>query len=119
MSEPDRPLLAERLANFVVDARASPPPAAAMDAARMRLLDALGVALAALNARSVVQPRVALSLFGSDGPASAIGQQRPRPPAAATLHNGLLMHGLEFDDTHVGAVVHGAPVVLPPGLAWA
>lgn len=121
MIRPDRldSLLAERLANFVVDVRVNPPPAAAMDAARMRLLDGLGVALAALDARSVVQPRVALGLFGSDGPASAIGRARPRPAAAAALHNGLLMHGLEFDDTHVQAVVHGAPVVLPAVLAAA
>jgi len=112
-------LLAERLARFVVDARRNPPPAAAMDAARLRLLDGVGVALAALDATAVVQPRMALALFGSDGPASAVGRQRPCPVAAAALHNGLLMHALEFDDTHVGGVVHGAPVVLPAVLAAA
>jgi 2-methylcitrate dehydratase PrpD len=112
-------LLAERLANFVVDARVNGPPASALDAARLRLLDGVGVALAGLGAKSVVRPRAALAAFGSDGPASAIGRPRPCPPAAAALHNGLLMHALEFDDTHVGAVVHGAPVVLPAVLAVA
>ena len=29
------------------------------------------------------------------------------------------MHGLEYDDTHVGAVVHGAPVILLAVLAIA
>jgi 2-methylcitrate dehydratase PrpD len=110
-------LLAERLAHFVVEARDNPPPPEAMDAARMRLLDGLGVALAALGAKSVVQPRSVLALFGSAGPASAIGQRPPCPVAAAALHNGLLMHALEFDDTHLGGVVHGAPVVLPAVLA--
>ena len=111
--------LAERLANFAVEVRVCAPPPAAMAAARLRLVDGVGVALAALGARSVVRPRAALALFGADGPASAIGHRRPCPPGAAALHNGLLMHALEFDDTHVGAVVHGAPVVLPAVLAYA
>ena len=98
--------------------RRTPPPAA-LSAARMRLLDGLAVALAALPAASVVRPRAALALFGRDGPASAIGRGQTCAIAAAALHNGLLMHGLEFDDTHVGGVVHGAPVVLPAVLACA
>jgi 2-methylcitrate dehydratase PrpD len=111
--------LAERLANFAVDARRHQPPSAALAAARLRLLDGLGVALAALGCASVVRPRSALGLFGAAGPASAIGDPESRPVAAAAVQNGLLMHGLEYDDTHVGAVVHGAPVVLPAVLAIA
>ncbi len=111
--------LAERLAQFVVEARVRTPPVAAMVAAKMRVLDGLGVALAALNADSVVRPHTALALFGRHGFASAIGYKQPLPAAAAALHNGLLIHGLEFDDTHIGAVVHGAPVVLPAVLAYA
>lgn len=108
--------LAETLAAFAVEAL---PPRAALDAARLRLLDGLGIALAALASPSVPKPRIGLSLFGSSGPASAIGHAQALPVAAAALHNGLLMHGLEYDDTHVGAVVHGAPVVLPAALAAA
>lgn len=111
--------LAEQLADFAVAARSRRPPPAAMDAARLRLLDGVGVALAALGCESVVRPRAALELFGASGPASAIGHPEPRPVACAVLHNGLLMHGLEYDDTHIGAVVHGAPVVLPAVLATA
>ena len=110
-------LLAERLAHFVVDVRVHAPPVEAMDAARIRLLDGLGVALAALNARDVVRPHAVLALFGPAGAASAVGRREPCPAAAAALYNGLLMHSLEFDDTHVGGVVHGAPVVLPAVLA--
>ena len=108
--------LAEQLAQFAVSKHVPPH---AMAAARLRLLDGLAAALAALPARSVVRPRATLALFGADGAASAIGRDQPCPAAAAALHNGLLMHGLEFDDTHVGAVVHGAPVVLPAVLACA
>jgi 2-methylcitrate dehydratase PrpD len=110
---------AEQLAAFAVAQRTTPPPAAALAAAKLRLLDGLGVALAALGAPSVPRTRATLGLFGDQGPASAIGVAGGCPPAAAVLHNGLLMHGLEFDDTHIGAIVHGAPVILPPVLAVA
>ena len=93
-------LLAERLASFAVAARTRPPPPEALAAARIRLLDGLGVALAALDAESVMPPRAALALFGGEGRASGIGIRAPCPVAAAALHNGLLMHALEFDDTH-------------------
>lgn len=111
--------LAERLAEFSVGAARRAPPRVAMDAARLRLLDGIGVALAALDCESVVRPRAALELFGVAGRASAVGHPERRPVAYAALHNGLLMHGLEYDDTHIGAVVHGAPVVLPAVLATA
>jgi 2-methylcitrate dehydratase PrpD len=111
--------LAERLAEFAVQAQRRKPPAAAMAAARLRLLDGLAVAFAALASEGVVKPRAALGLFGEGGASSAVGEALPRSAAAAALHNGLLIHGLEYDDTHIGAVVHGAPVVLPAVLAIA
>ena len=102
-----------------MQARVRRPPEEALAAARLRLLDGIGVALAAFGSASVVKPHATLALFGASGPASAIGQAQPLPAAAAALQNGLLMHGLEYDDTHIGAVVHGAPVVLPAALAAA
>jgi 2-methylcitrate dehydratase PrpD len=110
---------AETFAEFVVTTRRKGVPPEALAAAKLRLIDGIGVALAALGAASVVRPGEALSLFGSGGEATAIGVAQPSPVAAAVLNNGLLMHGLEFDDTHLGGVVHGAPVVIPPALALA
>jgi 2-methylcitrate dehydratase PrpD len=111
--------LAEVFAEFAVATRRTGVPADALAAAKLRAIDGIGVALAALGAESVVRPREALALFGGGGEATAIGVDAPRPVAAAVLNNGLLMHGLEFDDTHIGAVVHGAPVIIPPALAIA
>lgn len=112
-------LLARRLAEFAVQSQSRKPPPEVMAAARLRLLDGLAVGLAALGSEGAPRARVALALFGKEGEASGIGLSGPLPVAAAALHNGLLLHGLEYDDTHVGAVVHGAPVVLPAVLAAA
>lgn len=111
--------LAERLAQFAIDARLQSPPAAAMVAAQHRLLDGLSVAMAALRSRNVIRSRATLALFGDDGMSSAMGRATKCSTGAAALHNGLLMHGLEFDDTHIAGVVHGAPVVLPAVIAYA
>jgi 2-methylcitrate dehydratase PrpD len=39
------------------------------------------------------------------------------PPRDAALLNGILIHGLDFDDTHSGGVIHATSSVLPTVLA--
>src|SRR5215207_4606964 len=53
------------------------------------------------------------------GPASAIGRADRVPAAAAALANGMLCHGLDFDDTHEASIAHVATVVVPAALAAA
>ncbi|KMO12127.1 MmgE/PrpD family protein [Methylobacterium platani] len=93
-----------------------PPEVAAT--ARLHLLDAVGVGLASAGSEAgAPYRRYAAGL----GPASAslIGIPGRVAPAAAALVNGGLMHGLEFDDTHTGSIVHGSAVLAPAALAAA
>lgn len=95
--------------------------------AGLHVLDAVGVAL-----RSSRTPFGAGLLDGATGHDTAtgpvgaagsrtavLGGRAARDPRLAALLNGALVHGLEFDDTHVGSVVHGSAVVLPAALASA
>jgi 2-methylcitrate dehydratase PrpD len=98
-----------------------PSPEQATEAARLaavrHLLDGVGCALA--SARSgAAAPAVTVAL-GLGGPpeATVLGsRQRVSAPAAA-LANGALVHGLDFDDTHAGGLVHATSVVLPAAFA--
>ena len=42
-----------------------------------------------------------------------IGSDLRLPARDAALLNGILVHGLDFDDTHVGAVIHCSTSALP------
>ena len=53
------------------------------------------------------------------GRSSAIGRTARVPAAAAALANGMLCHGLDFDDTHEASIAHVATVVVPASLAAA
>lgn len=95
-------------------------PADVRDAAKLHLLDAIGVGLAAA-ATSAGEPYLmtAPALNGSDGPASILGCTRGFSPAVAALANGGMIHGLEYDDTHTGSIVHGSSVLAASALAAA
>ena len=89
-------------------------------AAGLHALDALGVAVRAsstdfgrrlLEGASASWPEsVAAAGVVFGGPACPDGR-------LTALLNGTLVHGLEFDDTHVASVVHGSAVVLPAAAA--
>jgi 2-methylcitrate dehydratase PrpD len=113
-----RPMtLAQHLAGFCRSVGWAAMPAAVRERARLHALDALGLALA-----SHTQPYAAPSLegieaAGSVGACSVIGDARRLAPRDAALANGLLIHGLDYDDTHLASIVHPSVASLPAALA--
>ena len=94
-----------------------PPPV--VRAAARHLLDGVGCAVAASRA-GVVDFAVATARQFT-GPAEATlldGDFQTRLPSpAAAFANGALVHGLDFDDTHAGGLVHATAAVLPTAYA--
>ncbi len=92
-------------------------PATVEAAARLHLLDAIGVGIAASALpqgepyrRFAEADRGAIMLLNGGTVAAA---------ADAALVNGGLIHSLEFDDTHTASIVHGSAVLAPAVLAAA
>lgn len=94
-----------------------PAPAEVQMAARLHLLDATGVGLAA----TALDQGAAYARFAdtADGPVSLLTGGRSASAADAALVNGGLIHSLEFDDTHTASIVHGSAVLAPAALAVA
>jgi len=95
-------------------------PAAVREAARLHLLDAIGVGLAAA-ATGAGRPylQAATALGGGAGPAAIFGSANGHSAAIAALANGGMIHALEYDDTHTASIVHGSSVLVPSALAAA
>jgi 2-methylcitrate dehydratase PrpD len=91
-------------------------PSETLEAAKLHLLDTLGAGLAA-HARGVAT--AGRSLIESAGPSTVLGLPTGAPPAEAALANGMLCHGLDFDDTHADSICHVGVVVSPAALAVA
>lgn len=97
--------------------KAAPLPEAARAAARLHMLDAVGVGLAASALdQGGAYRRLAT---GHTGVATALTGARTADPAEAALINGGLIHSLEYDDTHTASIVHGSSVLAAAALAAA
>ena len=61
----------------------------------------------------------AISGLGGEGPVPVIGLPLRLPARDAALLNGILVHGLDFDDTHTGGVIHATASLWPATLSAA
>jgi 2-methylcitrate dehydratase PrpD len=85
------------------------------------MLDAIGCALACRHepfARGTADS-IALLTDGATGTSGVIGHDLKIGLRDAALFNGMLMHGLDYDDTHMAGVIHLTVSVLPALLSLA
>ncbi|MCX7324209.1 MAG: MmgE/PrpD family protein [Hyphomicrobiales bacterium] len=87
--------------------------------ARLHFLDGVGVGLAASAGPAGKAYHGALARLGSTGACTVFGSSSGAPVADAALANGGMMHALEYDDTHMGSIVHGSAVLAAAALAVA
>ena len=106
----------QRLAAFARRLRLEDVPVDVVEKAKEHMLDALGIALASTGfeyAGSVLSGAKAL---GGTGGATVLAYGNKLPPADAALVNGVLIHGLDFDDTHIRAIYHATAPALAAAL---
>lgn len=85
--------------------------------AKLHILDALGLGLAS-NAYDYGRTSVAgIAAMGQGGSCSVIGRPERLEMRDAALANGILIHGLDFDDTHLASIIHPTCTSLPCALA--
>ncbi len=111
--------LAQRIAQRAFECNANSLPPETFAKAELHLLDTLGLALASY-AQDFAKPSLA-GIFAAAGPGDCfvIGSDRKLAARDAAFANGLLMHGLDFDDTHLASIIHASVASLPAALAMA
>lgn len=110
-------MLAEHLARFAAGLTFDQVPPAVVASVRLRMLDTLGIALAASADEFATAALGGLGVYGATGPATVIGTAVTAPAPLAILANGALAHALDFDDTHPASITHASAVVIPTILA--
>lgn len=107
-----------RLAEFAARLTFEDIPTAVLDRAKLLILDALGCGLAS-NAYDFSHAAVAgATALGGEGSCSVIGRDVRLPVRDAALANGMLIHGLDFDDTHLNSIIHATAASLPCALSF-
>ncbi|HQR72183.1 MAG TPA: MmgE/PrpD family protein [Burkholderiaceae bacterium] len=114
------PTIADTLAAFAAELRPTDLPAAVLERARHLILDAVGIAHASTHYdfahRSL---SAAQELSGGAGTTPVIALTARLAPRDAMLMNGILIHGLDYDDTHAAGVIHATASTFPCALGTA
>jgi 2-methylcitrate dehydratase PrpD len=113
----DETTMVEALAHMVVDVRAGGLPSEVTASVRQRVLDILGICVAASDLPTSEAVRRFVGGQGGAGDATAVGMAEPVPAAWAAFVNGTLAHSLDYDDTHLPSVLHPSATVVPACLA--
>lgn len=112
--------LVQELGEFAASASWGRLPEEVRDAAPGRVLDIVGLCLAAWDLDT--SQAVAAHVAGNGGAPQAVvlGPTLTRAPVpGAALVNGTLAHSLDYDDTHLPSILHPSASVVPAVLATA
>jgi 2-methylcitrate dehydratase PrpD len=107
---------ARGLAEFVAGMRLSDVPKPVRERACQLMLDAIGVGLAARRYPFAERAMAGAIALGGNGASTVIGHRERLPLRDAALVNGVLLHGLDFDDSHLIAIIHPTVTCLPAAL---
>jgi 2-methylcitrate dehydratase PrpD len=110
--------ISEELSKFALGLRYAQIPAVVRDRAKHLILDSVGIALASTKYPFASVSFAALEELGV-GKSPVIGMGRRLSLRDAVLMNGILIHGLDFDDTHSRGVIHATSSSFPCVLALA
>ena len=107
--------IAETLAGFVTRLDCASIPAAIRAQAKLHLLDSVGIALASAGFYFARKACAGLAALGS-GEYTVIGMPAKLTLRDSVLMNGMLVHGLEFDDTAIRGRIHPSAFAVPCAL---
>ncbi|MGD9946050.1 MAG: MmgE/PrpD family protein, partial [Burkholderiaceae bacterium] len=117
MAKHDPAEVSTALADFAHDWAGTDIPAPVREQARLHLLDSIGIALASGTQEWAHRTFTALHGLGGDGAYPVIGLPRGLTARDAATLNGVLVHGLDYDDTHIAGVIHVSASQVPAVLA--
>jgi 2-methylcitrate dehydratase PrpD len=113
------PTLAQRIGGFAAASTFDTLPDDVVDSVRKRVLDILGICVAAAPLQTSRAARRFATDQGGRGRAHAVGIPEKLPAPLAAFVNGVLAHSLDYDDTHLPSVLHPSASVIPAALAVA
>ena len=108
--------IAGALADFAHGLEYEAIPETVRERAKHLMLDAVGIALASTRWDFAHQSLTAVRGLAGEGDCSVIGMPAWLPLRDAVMMNGILVHGLDFDDTHVPGVIHATASAFPCAL---
>lgn len=111
--------LAQQIGHFAVAHPFPALPNEVVDSVRKRVLDVLGICVAAADLPTSRAARRFAIEQQTRGRARAVGVRAPLSAPLSAFVNGVLAHSLDYDDTHLPSVLHPSASIIPAALAAA
>jgi len=108
--------VSERMVDFALGLRFEDIPVNVISHGKMLLTDTVGVALSCQNLPHAKAVLDAIDWLDSSSQCTMWAKERKASLADAVLYNSCLIHGADYDDTHVGAIVHPSAAVVAAAL---
>ena len=112
MEEKKTGSISEKIAAFSLGLRYEDIPASVISYGKLLLKDTFGVAMASQKQDHIHAIGKTIEEMGGTPQATLWGTQEQANLANAVLYNAALIHGADYDDTHVGAIVHPSASVV-------
>ena len=109
--------LSYRIAEFIYNLDLSDIPSDVQEKAKLLLLDTLGIMMATYDFIDVKRVINVAKLISGDGRSTVIGHNYKTSPMSAAFANATMAHSVDYDDTHLGSVIHQSCIVIPTALA--
>lgn len=113
------PSIQSQLAEFAANLGHGDIPAEVRTRAVHHKLDAAGIAMASTRYDFAHKTLAGFRALGDEGKVPVFGMAAHLNPRDAATLNGFLCHGLDYDDTHIAAIVHPTASVMPAVLSAA
>jgi 2-methylcitrate dehydratase PrpD len=108
--------MSRTIAHFANELRYEDIPRPVIERAKLHILDAVGIAFTSSTYEFARRSLDALLTLGDGNQPVIAHRERLSLRDAATM-NGILIHGLDYDDTHMAGVIHVTASALPLALA--
>ena len=111
--------VAQKLAQYASVFRYEDIPQTTRERAKLLILDAVGIAFASTQYDFAHRVLTGLSALDEGGRSSLIGLPGKLALRDSVVMNGVLVHGLDYDDTHIRAIIHATASAFPCALGVA
>ncbi len=107
-----QPTISQIIADFALSLRLEEVPKDVVEYGKMLLTDTFGVAMSCQEMEHAAAIRKTVTSMGSAAQCSLWGTHDKAMLADAIMYNAALIHGADYDDTHVGGIVHPSAAVV-------
>lgn len=109
--------LSLELAEWALKLKWTDLPSEVQNRVKEHALDGVGNAIGATSTDIAVAAAKTVGIYGESSAASMWGSTNRASVPAVAFFNSILIHALDFDDTHAGGLVHATAPTLPVAVA--